>query len=105
MRVGNEITPLSDNDKLGERLLFLQVIAENGNVSRYPFSAKNKSTLVGGNTKVSSNNENVEVITSPIHTIKLKAKMTVSELLSHIVKTDEKQVLEIYSKGNKSTVK
>lgn len=103
--VGSEFIPLSNSDKLGERLLYLQVVAENGDVSRYPFSAKNKSTLVGGNTKISSNSRNVEVITSPIHAIKLKAKMTVSELLSHIVKGDEKQVLAVYPRGNTAKAK
>ena len=84
-------------DKLGEGLRYLVVVAENGDVSRYSFSAK-RPTGTGGNVAISSRDDAIE-INVHIKAIRLTKNMTVREFISKIKKGDEKQILEVYPKG------
>ena len=96
--VQNERNTVMDaKDKLGEGLRYLVVVAENGDVSRYSFSAKRPSGT-GGNVAISSRDDAIE-INVHIKAIRLTKNMTVREFISKIKKGDEKQILEVYPKG------
>ncbi len=98
-RVGSDFVSMESTEKLGKDGLFLQVTAENGDISRYPFRPKIVVPVTPEtDTDINVNDPDIELMKSVSYMIKLKKEMTVSEFIGKIQKVNPGQTLDVYSK-------
>lgn len=99
--MGTQFVELTNDEALGERNLFLQVEAENGEISRYSFTSKMPPTPEN-DTSVSlmsgAEQRGITMLTSPAVAIKVTKNMTVGEFLNFIEKGQAEQTLKVLSK-------